>query len=281
MPPSVAKPAPAADHRFEFGKNWQSFISVLSDERIAEAERSLTEMLGDGTLRDASFLDAGSGSGLFSLAARRLGTARVHSFDYDLESVAATTGLRDAHAPGDEAWTVERGSVLDESYLDSLGHFDVVYSWGVLHHTGDMWRAMANVDRLVAPGGRLYIAIYNDQGLRSRVWTRIKRTYNRLPRLLRLPFLLAVAIPRDLLQLVRATLLLHPQDYFRDWAEYKRSRGMSRWHDIVDWIGGYPFEVAGPDAVFAFYRDRGYELTALRTIGAGSGCNQYVFRRAS
>jgi 2-polyprenyl-6-hydroxyphenyl methylase/3-demethylubiquinone-9 3-methyltransferase len=281
MPSSAPEQSPPVDGRFEFGKNWQRFVSVLSEDRIAEAERSLAEMLGRDALAGASFLDAGSGSGLFSLAALHLGAARVHSFDYDPDSVAASAGLRDARASGDERWTVERGSVLDDSYLDGLGTWDVVYSWGVLHHTGDMWRAMANVDRLVAEGGLLYIALYNDQGLRSRVWARIKRTYNALPGPARLPFLLAVAIPRELLQLTRATLLLHPHHYVRSWTEYKRSRGMSRWHDIVDWIGGYPFEVAGPDAVFDFYRERGYELTALRTIGAGSGCNQYVFRKAS
>ena len=268
------------EERFEFGKNWSQFVSVLSDERIAEAERSLTEMLGAGRLHGASFLDAGSGSGLFSLAARRLGAGRVHSFDYDPESVATTTALRDAQRSGDEHWTVERGSVLDEGYLDGLGQWDVVYSWGVLHHTGDMWAAMANVDRLVRPDGLLYIALYNDQGLRSRVWRRIKRAYNLLPEPLRMPFLLAVAVPRELLQFVKSTVLLHPQHYFRTWTEYKRSRGMSKWHDIVDWIGGYPFEFAAPDVVFDFYRDRGYALAALKTRCTGSGCNEYVFRKS-
>jgi SAM-dependent methyltransferase len=274
--PRTAEPG----ERFEFGKNWRRFLSVLTDERMAEAERSLTEMLGEGALGGASFLDAGSGSGLFSLAALRLGAARVHSFDYDPESVASGAALRDERYPNDPRWTIEQGSVLDEDYLSGLGSFDVVYSWGVLHHTGDMWRAMANIDRVVRPGGLLYIALYNDQGLRSRVWRRIKRLYNALPRPLRPVYLLAVALPRELLQVLRSTLLLRPQDYVRSWTQYKRSRGMSRWHDIVDWIGGYPFEVASPDAVFDFYRERGYVLTALRTIGAGSGCNQYVFRKS-
>jgi hypothetical protein len=157
----------------------------------------------------------------------------------------------------------------------------VVYSWGVLHHTGDMWRAMDHVDGLVRPGGLLYIALYNDQGDRSRVWGRIKRTYNVLPPVLRPPFVLAVELPRQVLQFLRAAVSLRPLDFVRNWTHYKRFRGMSRWHDIVDWIGGYPFEVATPDAVFAFYRERGYELRMLKTIGRGSGCNEYVFQKAS
>ena len=281
MPASEVPTGVAGEARFGFGKNWQRFLSVLDDDRIAEAERSLEELLGGGQLRGKSFLDVGSGSGLFSLAALRLGASRVHSFDFDPDSVASTAALRDHRAGPASDWTVERGSALDNAFLDGLGTWDVVYSWGVLHHTGDMWRSMANVDHLVAPGGLLYIALYNDQGRRSAMWKRIKRTYNRLPGPLRFAYLLAIAIPRELLQLVRALLQLRPDRYVKKWTEYRRSRGMSAWHDIVDWIGGYPFEVAAPDAVFSFYRERGYELTALKTIGMGSGCNQYVFRKAS
>ena len=129
--------------RFEFGKNWSRFLSLLNDERIAAAQNSLKHMLGVEDLRGKSFLDIGSGSGLFSLVARRLG-ARVHSFDYDPHSVACTKELRRRYFPGDAEWTVEGGSALDADYLKSLGEFDVVYSWGVLHHTGQMWQALDN-----------------------------------------------------------------------------------------------------------------------------------------
>ena len=271
-----------AEQRFEFGSNWRRFLSVLNDERIAEAERSLEGKLGAGALKGAAFLDAGSGSGLFSLAAMRLGAARVRSFDYDPESVGCTAELRRRYFPDDERWTVEPGDVLDPAFLDGLGQFDVVYSWGVLHHTGDMWRALGNVDRLVAPGGRLYIAIYNDQGRRSRVWQRIKRRYNLLPGPLRMPYLLAIALPRELLQLVRHLLRLDPMGYVRGWTAYERGRrGMSRWHNIVDWIGGYPYEFATPDEILAFYTQRSYELTELETIEGGSGCNEFVFRKSA
>jgi len=97
--------------RFEFGKNWQRFLSVLNDERIAEAEKSLRAMLETESLSGKSFLDVGSGSGLFSLAAMRLGAARVHSFDYDPQSVACTRELKRRYFPDAHHWTIEEGSV--------------------------------------------------------------------------------------------------------------------------------------------------------------------------
>jgi 2-polyprenyl-3-methyl-5-hydroxy-6-metoxy-1,4-benzoquinol methylase len=279
----VAQAAPAhADEvargkRFEFGANWQSFLDVLDDDRITEAERSIREMLRMGSLDGLRFLDAGSGSGLFSLAARRLGADRVHSFDFDPQSAACTGELRRRYFDGDLTWTVEEGSVLNEEYMAALGLWDIVYSWGVLHHTGEMWRALDLAQAAVAPGGRLFVSIYNDQGIRSHRWRAVKRTYNRLPESLRPLFTIAVMGPREIRSFVKQLALGKPMRYVHRWTEYKRSRGMSAWHDIVDWMGGYPFEVARPEEVFEFLRDRGFRLERLVTCGGGSGCNQYVF----
>ena len=156
--------------RFEFGANWTRFLSVLNEDRIAQAEGSLRQMLAISDLNAASaFSDIGSGSGLFSLAARRLG-ATVYSFDYDPLSVGCTQELKRRYFPEDGQWMVEVGSVLDRDYLGRLGQFDVVYSWGVLHHTGAMFEALENIAPLVASGGQLFISIYNDQGWISRYW---------------------------------------------------------------------------------------------------------------
>src|SRR6266516_5946417 len=138
-------------------------------------------MLAVSDLHGRSFLDVGSGSGLFSLAAKRLGAIRAHSFDYDPDSVACTGEMKRRFYADATSWTIEQGSVLDTTYLRSLGTFDVVYAWGVLHHTGDMWRGLGNVTDLVAAGGRLFIAIYNDQGSTSQRWRAIKRLYNHAP----------------------------------------------------------------------------------------------------
>src|SRR5947209_15483824 len=233
----------ASGERFEFGKNWSRFLDVLDDERIARAEESLKQMLEVADLDGRSFLDIGSGSGLFSLAARRLG-ARVHSLDYDPNSVACTNELRRRFFPGDAGWVVQEGSALDEEYIRSLGGFDVVYSWGVLHHTGDMWRALANAALPVAPGGRLFVAVYNDTGSQSARWKWIKKTYNQLPRLLRPPFALAMMAPEEGKALLRSIVLLRPSEYARRCTRYDENRGMSRWHALVDWLGGHPYEVA-------------------------------------
>jgi 2-polyprenyl-3-methyl-5-hydroxy-6-metoxy-1,4-benzoquinol methylase len=183
-----------AGERFEFGKNWSAFLRLLNDERIEEAERSLCEMLEVHDLERKTFLDIGSGSGLFSLAARRLG-ATVSSFDYDSNSVACTQALKQRYFPNDSNWTIQQASVLDENYVRSIGKFDVVYSWGVLHHTGDMWTALKNAGDAVEDGGMLFVAIYNDTGSQTRRWRWIKRTYCKLPSPLKVPFAIAAITP--------------------------------------------------------------------------------------
>lgn len=264
--------------RFRFGENWSRFLSVLSDERIVAAERGLQRMLEQERLDGLRFLDIGSGSGLSSLAARRLG-AQVHSFDYDPQSVASTTELRRRYFPNDRDWIVERGSALDREYVRSLGQFDIVYSWGVLHHTGRMWEALDCAVLPVASGGRLFIAIYNDTGSQARRWHAIKRTYNRLPAIARTPFAVLVSLPDEAKALARAVVAGRPGDYVRSWTGYGSRRGMSHWHDIVDWVGGYPYEYAKPEEIFNFYRDRGFRLVQMRCGGVGLGCNEFVFQR--
>jgi 2-polyprenyl-3-methyl-5-hydroxy-6-metoxy-1,4-benzoquinol methylase len=267
----------AAGQRFEFGKNWQAFLRSIDEARIAAAETSLLSMLRCPDLAGKTLLDIGCGSGLFSLAARRQG-ARVHSFDFDGESVACTRELRRRYAADDAQWTIEQGSVLDPEYMAALGTFDVVYSWGVLHHTGRMWEAVSAACRAVRPGGMLFIALYNDVGTKSRRWRAIKQFYNRLPRPLR-PILTAATIaPEEAKALARFTVSGRPLDYFKLWTRHG-DRGMNRWRDAVDWVGGYPYEVATPEAVFDFCRERGFTLKSLKCGGVGLGCNEFVFDR--
>ena len=268
----------AQGERFQFGENWKHFLSTLNETRIVEAEKSLKEMLQVEDLTNKSFLDVGSGSGIFSLAAKRLG-ARVHSFDYDPESVACTKELRRRYFGDDSDWTVEEGSVLDANYLHSLGKFDVVYSWGVLHHTGKMWQALENVSEPVSRDGKLFIAIYDDRGWRSTMWRWIKKTYNRLPRPLKTPFILVILVPGQSKALLQSILTWRLNEYIESWTQYSKNRGMSRWHDAVDWIGGYPYEVATAGQLIDFFKAKGFEMLQVKPPDYKLGCNELVFAR--
>lgn len=268
----------AQGERFQFGENWKHFLSTLNETRILEAEKSLKEMLQVENLINKSFLDVGSGSGIFSLAAKRLG-ARVHSFDYDPESVACTMELRRRYFSEDSDWTVEEGSVLDANYLHSLGKFDVVYSWGVLHHTGQMWQALENVSKPVSHDGKVFIAIYDDRGWRTTMWRGIKKAYNRLPRPLKTPFVFLILVPGQIKALLQSILTRRLNEYIQSWTQYSKNRGMSRWHDAVDWIGGYPYEVATAVQLIDFFKAKGFEVLQVKRPDYKLGCNELVFAR--
>jgi len=266
---------------FSFGQNWQRFLAGIDEERIKTAEASLTEFLGVDDLQGKALLDIGCGSGLFSLAAVRLGAARVVSFDIDVFSVECCKYLREKE--GDpEKWEVHTGSVLDGEFLSQLGCFDIVYSWGVLHHTGKMWEALRNSAALVRPEGHYYIAIYNKilsrNGSASWIhdfWIKIKQVYNSSP-ILASYVLEPLAMSAYIAMLVAK--LENPVYHIRN---YKSHRGMSWRTDATDWLGGYPYEFATVEEIFKFVRSEfpDFNLTNLK-VTSGRGLNWYLFQRA-
>ena len=263
------------ENRFKFGKNWISFLRGLNENSINHATESFNELTQDIQLEGKSFLDVGSGSGLSSLIAKNKGSSFVRSFDYDFQSVECTNKIKNRFYPDDKGWVISHGSVLDTQFLDSLGQFDFVYSWGVLHHTGKMHKALQNIDLNVKKGGFLFVAIYNDQGVKSKIWKFIKKIYSK------------VSLSRGVIILTGYFIFWMPHFFwgllrlnpFRKWNNYKKNRGMSPHHDLVDWVGGYPFEVAKPREIIDFYSKIGYKLLNLKTCGSKLGCNEFVFKK--
>jgi len=253
--------------RFAFGKNWQSFAdTALTPERAAAARRDFRALLDGLDLRNRRFLDIGFGQGLALLLAAEMG-AEVQGLDVDADNLEALrrTAERLGAARVPEARVA---SILDPALVAAQrGRFDVVHSWGVLHHTGDMWTAIANAVELVAPDGHFICSIYNRHWT-SPAWVVIKWTYNRVPRWMQ-----------------RAAIgLFCPLIALAKWAvtgrnPFRQERGMEFVHDVVDWVGGYPYEYASADAVRQFVEQRGFVCLRLVPARVPTGCNEFVFQR--
>lgn len=262
--------------RFKFGKNWLDYSNRITHQEIMEAKKSLFKWLPIDSLQGKKFLDIGSGSGLFSLAAWKAGVKELVSFDYDSDSVKCTKNL--CNSMPQEAgrhWNVERGDVLDNSYMNKhFNSYDVVYSWGVLHHTGNMKKALYSAGKCVrSGGGYLFISIYNDQGLKSKIWKWVKKRYNMsgLKQKKILLFLSSLYIYR-----IKKTILL----FGKKGQSIKNKRGMSAWNDLVDWVGGYPFEYATADEIISFYLAQGFSLIKLEAHEKkDADCNQFLFMK--
>jgi 2-polyprenyl-3-methyl-5-hydroxy-6-metoxy-1,4-benzoquinol methylase len=259
--------------RYEFGKNWARFAKrSLSQERVDIAKTHLLSMLQRDNLYGLDFLDIGCGSGIHSLAAYQAGARRIHSFDYDPDSVE-TTKLMWRHAGEPANWKVERGDVLDDAYIASLGQWNLVYSWGVLHHTGDVWRAIDNVQNTVMDGGLLYIALYSaDVQTDPEFWLRMKKQYNEAGSLERSKmewwYIWNFVMNRNPARI--------PYLAFRI-VRHRLTRGMSFFADIRDWLGGWPMEfVRDQDVIDHMEKQRGFKLSNIKT---GEACSEFVFER--
>jgi 2-polyprenyl-3-methyl-5-hydroxy-6-metoxy-1,4-benzoquinol methylase len=258
--------------RFPFGENWRSFVTTVTDEAILQAEQGLCRLLPESAIVGKSFLDIGCGSGLSMLAALRLGAASVKGIDYDAGSVDATRTLLNMHAPGGR-WSATRKSVFDLTPDD--GRYDIVYSWGVLHHTGAVWRAIEDAARMVAPSGTFIIALYRKTPL-CPMWTREKRFYADASTFVQ-------SVIRGLyVGFYRAALLAQ----FRNPVAYEKNyhiiRGMDWKHDVHDWLGGYPYESVGSNAVknklnrLGFDIERVFEHKAAAAGLFGTHCDEFV-----
>ncbi len=281
---AVAAGSPAEDEiargaRYGFGANWREYLERLDETRIEQAVQSLSETLNRPSLDGKLWLDIGSGSGLFSLAARRLG-ARVVSFDYDPSSVWCTKELRRRNDPEDPDWTVLQGSVLDSAFMTGLPEADIVYSWGVLHHTGNMYEAIRRAAAKVRSGGLFFLALYRKTIL-CPAWKIEKRFYSGASERVR-GLIRAAWVGKT-----RLSFRLKGRDFDAMVAGYGLGggRGMDYYRDIDDWLGGYPYESITPKECRSALGELGFSLVTERAstqgvaIAMSSGCDEWVFRR--
>jgi SAM-dependent methyltransferase len=263
------------EEHFAFGENWKSFTHVLNMQRVEQAEIDLRRLFPGGELKRARFLDIGCGSGLSSLAAIRLGAAKVDAIDVDPNSVEAAKGTLTRFAAGG-SWTARVQSVFDLP-AGMKPDYDIVYSWGVLHHTGDMWRAIRAAASMVKPGGLLAIALYRKTAWCG-FWRWEKKLYSGSPR-----FLQAV-IRRSFMLLMMVRTLRQGRNPLTEIRNYHKSRGMSWSHDVHDWLGGYPYESTSAEEARAFLRQLGFNVvrefvTPPSNGRTGTGCDEFIALR--
>lgn len=255
---------------FSFGRNWNEFIQTcFSDERVAIVKAHLLDFLEMESLDGRYFLDVGCGSGIHSLAALQAGAGEVVSFDIDSFSCKAASTIRERQN-GVSNWEILEGSVLDGAFLSRISPADIVYSWGVLHHTGDMWTAIRNAAGLMKPEGLFYIALYTTTPA-SGYWLEMKKQYNRAS-----SFGKRLMEYRYVLRHLLLPEIIGRRNPLKRFQQYKKNRGMSCMTDVRDWLGGYPYEDARIEEVHKFCRkELGMELINLRT---GEANTEYLFK---
>jgi 2-polyprenyl-6-hydroxyphenyl methylase/3-demethylubiquinone-9 3-methyltransferase len=264
------------ESHFSFGENWAQYAEKIDERRIEEAEKSLIRLVGRESIQGRTFLDIGCGSGLFSLAALRLGCQRLLAVDLDPNSVQTTRKTLERYAPDGANWDCRRISVFD---LDpaKVGTFDIVYSWGVLHHTGAMYKAIEKASAMVKPEGMLTLALYGKTPFCG-LWRIEKRIYSRSPKWVQR------AIEKVYSAVVAARLALKGESLKKRRETYFQQRGMDMYHDTRDWLGGYPYESISPQEAMTFMHKLGFEPIrsfVCPSIGLlGAGCDEYSFTKS-
>ncbi|GAK49906.1 3-demethylubiquinone-9 3-methyltransferase [Candidatus Moduliflexus flocculans] len=255
--------------QFAFGRNWQQYVEyALTPEKIEQARQAFRQLCDGVAFQDRTFLDIGFGQGLALCLAHEMG-AKVLGIDIDNENVPSLqktlTAFNFSCSP-----PYRIASILDDNLVEELRHrgeFDIVHSWGVLHHTGDMWQAICNAARLVKPDGVFILSIYN-QHWSSPLWRLIKWSYNHAPCVAQRLFV----------------LLFYPIIYLTKFLvtgqnPKHKQRGMDFFYDVVDWVGGYPYEYASAEAVCNFICRLGFDTVRVIPANIPTACNQFVFKK--
>ena len=251
---------------FDFAKNWTNFSKrSLSFEVIRAAEESIKNLLSRDNLTNYSFLDVGCGSGIFSIAARKLGACPV--LGIDISQGCVELSKENSRKVGVDGIDFQLVSALDNKKLAEM-QYDLVYAWGSLHHTGSMWEAIKNCSKAVAPSGKFVLAIYNKHSTSS-LWAYIKYFYVQSPSFLQVPIVILFSAVIYIAKF--AVTFKNP---------LIKQRGMNFWHDVIDWVGGYPYEYATSDEVIKFIENLGFKLNRVISAEVPTGCNEFVFDKA-
>lgn len=250
---------------FNFGENWLKYSEMIGETEIKEAEESLKTFFENENIEGKKFLDIGCGSGLFSIAAKNLYKGKVVGIDISDESIKSSILNKNKILPNEDI-EFKKISVLGDDFKD-LGTFDVVYSWGVLHHTGNMYKAIENSMNAVAGGGILSIAIYNKHWS-SFFWKQIKYLYNISPQ-----------IGKNLLICIFYPIILSVKFLVTFENPLKMRRGMIFYYNIVDWLGGYPYEYASKEEIKSFVENKGFKLVKFTNPKVPISCNEYMFKK--
>lgn len=267
------------DNQFSFGKNWKEFLNTLNDQKIEKAKESLVKFFGgEDKIKGKTFLDFGCGSGIFSLAAYLLGAKRVVSVDIDTYSVGCAIEMK-KRSNNPDNWEIKIGSVLDDQFISSLGKYEVIYSWGVLHHTGNMYKAFDNIQKLVEENGLLFLAIYNNNKGKNAIlagssafWLKIKRFYSSSPQIMKK---VMIGIYYAWFFVGYLVTFRNPIKYIKD---FGKERGMNFHTDIRDWLGGYPYEFATQDELVNYFSPGGF-LTVKLLSSDNLGCHEILYKK--
>lgn len=261
---------------YQFGENWSSYSETITDDAVAEAENGLLKLLTVEELQGRRFMDIGCGSGLHALAALRQGAATVYGVDIDKNSVETSKRVLERFAAESDC-KIENVSVFDLKYPEGDA-FDIVYSWGVLHHTGALDAALRKAVEMVAPGGLFAFALYRRTACDG-FWKVEKKWYTNAG-----PAARSFA-EKIYVGLFRLGLLAKGKSFRSFLSGYKSRRGMDYYHDVRDWLGGYPYEAITPDEVDRLMQELGFQkvraFTQASPLGGlfGSGCDEFVYRR--
>ncbi len=280
---------------FTFGKNWVDYVNkALDREKIERAKESLLKYLLEEEYKNKTFIDVGCGSGIFSLSALCLGCKKVISFDIDPLSIKVTKLVKEKFSSlipkKNNDWEIFEGNILDDELVKKLkGQGDIVYSWGVLHHTGKMRQAIENAVKLVKPNGFFIIAIYNKTSS-SDSWLKIKKFYNIAPMIMRKIMVYSVFLylfTQRLASFIKRKLFKQPTQSL-----FCQERGMSIFYDVIDWLGGYPYEYASFDEIVSFIEPFGFSIIKAPTKSPSlkkkfsnrfsfmyTGNNEFVFKK--